>query len=217
MKLWHLFWIALALAIVGWASSRVEAASPVAVCGLSGTSGQSNCIIPNSDGSIPTSPVSGTTGDVNLKQVGGVATKTGAGTAAGVQRVELPTDGTGKVGLNAGSAVIGKVGIDQTTPGTTNAVEIGPYSYSRKTADGQVKATAGFVHTICLAPTTATPTAGLVTLYDSAAESGTIVFSSWFFATTNAECATLDVTMGTGIFVGYDATVTNMSVTVSYR
>jgi hypothetical protein len=35
--------------------------------------------------------------------------KSGAGTAAGSLRVELPTDGTGKVGLNAGTAEVGKV------------------------------------------------------------------------------------------------------------
>ena len=47
----------------------------------------------------------------------------GHGTAAAALRVELPTDGTGVVGLNAGSNLIGNVGIDQTTPGTTNAVQ----------------------------------------------------------------------------------------------
>lgn len=48
---------------------------------------------------------------------------TGSGTATGALRVELPTNGTGVVGLNAGSQIIGKVGIDQTTPGTTNFVQ----------------------------------------------------------------------------------------------
>lgn len=64
------------------------------------------------------------TQDVNLKQVNGGTVDTGHGTATGAQRVELPTDGTGVVGLNAGTAIIGKVGIDQTTPGTTNAVAL---------------------------------------------------------------------------------------------
>lgn len=49
----------------------------------------------------------------------------GHGTAAKSLRVELPTDGTGVVGLNAGSNLVGKVGIDQTTPGTTDAVSVG--------------------------------------------------------------------------------------------
>lgn len=64
----------------------------------------------------------GGTEDVNIAQVAGATVATGHGTAAGALRVELPTDGTGVVGLNAGSAIIGKVGIDQTTPGTTNLV-----------------------------------------------------------------------------------------------
>jgi hypothetical protein len=38
--------------------------------------------------------------------------------------VELPTDGTGVVGLNAGSNLVGKVGIDQGTPGTSNGVQV---------------------------------------------------------------------------------------------
>jgi hypothetical protein len=63
---------------------------------------------------------------VNLNQVGGTAVATGHGTAAGALRVELPTDGTGVVGLAAGASVVGKVGIDQTTPGTTNGVAVAP-------------------------------------------------------------------------------------------
>jgi hypothetical protein len=49
----------------------------------------------------------------------------GHGTAAKSLRVELPTDGTGVVGLNAGTNLVGKFGIDQTTPGTTNNVSLG--------------------------------------------------------------------------------------------
>lgn len=67
---------------------------------------------------------SGTQQDVNLKQVGGATTQTGHGTAAGVLRVELPSDGTGLVGLNAGINIVGSVRIDQTTPGTTNGVQV---------------------------------------------------------------------------------------------
>lgn len=65
------------------------------------------------------------TGDVNLTQVAGASVATGHGTAAGAIRVELPTDGTGVVGLNAGTAIVGKFGVDQTTPGTTNLVAAG--------------------------------------------------------------------------------------------
>jgi|GEM_PF-2495636 hypothetical protein len=53
----------------------------------------------------------------------GTTPVTGSGTATGALRVELPTNGTGVVGLNAGSNIVGRVGIDQTTPGTTNFVQ----------------------------------------------------------------------------------------------
>lgn len=91
------------------------------------------------------------------------------------------------------------------------------FSYSRKTADGQVKASAGFVHTVTISPTTATPTAGLLTIYDNTAESGTIIFSEWVSATAPAHTVILNVTASTGIYVGYDATLANVSCTVSYR
>lgn len=61
---------------------------------------------------------------INLAQVGGASTAVGHGVAATALRVELPTDGTGVVGLISGTALIGKVGIDQTTVGTTNGVSI---------------------------------------------------------------------------------------------
>lgn len=61
----------------------------------------------------------------NITQFAGVNAASGSGTAAGALRVELPTNGTGVVGLNAGAAIVGKVGIDQTTPGTTNKVTVG--------------------------------------------------------------------------------------------
>lgn len=43
-------------------------------------------------------------------------------TGLGTQRVTLSSDSTGQVKLTTGAALVGKVGIDQTTPGTTNAV-----------------------------------------------------------------------------------------------
>jgi hypothetical protein len=89
--------------------------------------------------------------------------------------------------------------------------------YSRKTADGQVSATPAFLHTVSIAPITATPTAGLVTIYDNAAETGTAVFSEWVFATTPGHTITLDVQCDNGIYVGYDAALANVSVTVGYH
>lgn len=95
--------------------------------------------------------------------------------------------------------------------------EPGPFAYGRVTADGQIKASAGFIHTITIAPLTATPTAGLVTVYDSLTETGTVVFSSWVFATAVAHTVTLNVPCATGIYVGFDGTLANVGITVSYR
>lgn len=90
------------------------------------------------------------------------------------------------------------------------------YRYSRKTADGQVKASPGFLHTVTVAPLTATPTAGLLSIYDSATESGAVVYSEWVFATAVGHSITLDVYCDKGIYVGFDGTLANVSVTVGY-
>lgn len=68
----------------------------------------------------------------DITKVAGAAIAQGHGTAATAVRVELPTDGTGVVGLAAGAALVGKVGIDQTTPGTTNNVTVSgnPVTYT---------------------------------------------------------------------------------------
>lgn len=89
--------------------------------------------------------------------------------------------------------------------------------YSRKTGDGQVKATAGYLHTVTIAPTTATPTAGLLSIYDSTTETGTVVYSEWIFATTPGHTVHLNVHCNNGIYVGYDAALANVSCTVAYQ
>ena len=73
---------------------------------------------------IATASLDTTAAAVNVTQVAGAAISQGNGTAATAIRVALPTDGTGVVGLNAGTNLVGKVGIDQTTVGTTNAVSL---------------------------------------------------------------------------------------------
>lgn len=87
--------------------------------------------------SAPTTTVSGTvtvnqgtsntttqSWPMNVASFGSTAVSTGAGAGgAGIPRVTVSNDST--VGLVAGSAIVGKVGIDQTTPGTTNLVSAG--------------------------------------------------------------------------------------------
>lgn len=58
----------------------------------------------------------------DITKVAGSAISQGHGTAATAIRVELPTDGTGVVGLNAGTQKIGVTTTDQTTHGTTDLV-----------------------------------------------------------------------------------------------
>jgi len=88
--------------------------------------------------------------------------------------------------------------------------------YTRVTADGLVRTGAGKLHTISIAPTTATPTAGLISVYDSLTEANTVIFSEWIFATTPGHTIELDCNVSTGIYVGYN-TVDNVSVTVTHR
>lgn len=95
--------------------------------------------------------------------------------------------------------------------------EIGPYQYSRATADKQIKAGSGFVHSITIAGLTATPTAGLMTVYDSLSETGTVIYAEWVFATVVGHTVVLDVPFTTGLYVGFDATLANAQATVSYR
>lgn len=60
---------------------------------------------------------------IDNTSIAGTALAVNNGTAsAGTQRVTIASDSTGQVALAAGTALVGKVGIDQTTPGTTNAV-----------------------------------------------------------------------------------------------
>jgi len=88
---------------------------------------------------------------------------------------------------------------------------------TRITSEGLIRTGNGVLHTISIAPTTATPTAGLLTVYDNTAESGTAIYSEWVFATTVGHTITLDCNVNIGIYVGYDATLANASCTVTHR
>lgn len=151
-----------------------------------------------------------------------------SGNLTGLQTLEATANKTGTTVLAAGLMAQ----LDDTAPtaitenqfgnvrmNTVRALyhENGPYLYSRATGDTQVKASAGFIHSVSIAPLTATPTAGLLTIYDNTAESGTIIYSEWIFATTPGHSILLDVPTTTGIYVGFDATLANVQASVSYR
>ena len=88
---------------------------------------------------------------------------------------------------------------------------------TRVTADGLVRTGGGKLYSISIAPTTATPTAGLLTVYDSLSETGTIIYSEWVFATTPGHSILLDYDVKTGIYVGYDGTLASVSCSVAHR
>lgn len=113
------------------------------------------------------------------------AAAVGHGTAATALRMELPTDGTGVVGLNAGANVIGKTSTDTTTPDVTNLV-------STKIS------VANFVSgTATQTSTTSTSLVGLVAAkslyitswncYNSGATASTILFQDGSGGTTLAQ------------------------------
>lgn len=88
--------------------------------------------------------------------------------------------------------------------------------YSRKTADGQVTAKPAALRTVAVSALTATPTAGLLSIYDSTTETGTVVYSEWVFATVSGHSVPLNVACDNGIYVGFDGTLANVAVTVAY-
>lgn len=90
------------------------------------------------------------------------------------------------------------------------------YSGTKVTADGQIKASGGFVHAVTLSPT-GVVTAGTITLYDNTAESGTQKLQLYIPTTLQPVTLICDFTCATGIYVGYDGTIANVSVTVSWR
>jgi len=112
---------------------------------------------------------------------------------------------------------------EQYTPGyedNTNNKAVVEHRYSPSallTADGQVKASAGFIHTVTFSCDDAAPTAGTITIYDNTAESGTEIMS-WTLTTAvfNPTTITLDCTCATGIYVGFTTTA-DVNVLVTYR
>lgn len=100
--------------------------------------------------------------------------------------------------------------------GDSGAVRNNPahYTYTRLTADGQVKSVAGFLHTVNLAAT-GVVTGGVLTLYDNPAETGTPLFSVLVPTSLSALTLTFDCQLVNGLYVGYDATLANVQVTTS--
>lgn len=103
---------------------------------------------------------------------------------------------------------------------TNNVLRVeGQFTHAgNKTADTQVKASAGYVHNLVCIGTDAAATAGTIILYDNTAESGTVVMSWAVQAAAYAQPVVfpLDVVMATGIYLGFTTTA-DVTCTVSYR
>ena len=85
------------------------------------------------------------------------------------------------------------------------------------TGDTQVKAAAGFVHTITIAPSDILPTAGSLDIYDNTSAAGTKIFSMYIQAAVFYPfTVTLDVSCANGIYVDFTTTA-DVNAFVSYR
>jgi len=84
-------------------------------------------------------------------------------------------------------------------------------------ADAQVKAGAGFLHTITFSQNDAAPTAGTLIVYDSLTETGTILFNHTFTTLVfNPFSIILDVSFATGLYFGFTTTA-DVNVVCSFR
>jgi hypothetical protein len=111
---------------------------------------------------VKVDPSGGGTGPVNVVQFGGNNVVTGTGASGnGIPRVTVSNDST--VGLVAGSAIIGKVGIDQTTPGTTNGVQVNAALPAGANTIGAVTQASG-PWTVTGSGTAGTAASGVVTI-----------------------------------------------------
>ena len=108
---------------------------------------------------------------------------------------------------------------DQTNTVCKTETQMSGVPCSAATADTQCKATSGFVNTVTFSQASlAAPVAGVVTIYDSATEAGTVIWSGYFsVAVLVPFTITLNRVAATGIYLGYDATLTGVKTSVSYR
>lgn len=91
------------------------------------------------------------------------------------------------------------------------------YSFTRLATDGQVKAGAGFLHTLTFACADAAPTAGSIIVYDSLTETGTVIYSETFDTTAfRGFSVVLDVSFSTGLYIGFTTTA-DVGCTASWR
>lgn len=150
--------IALVLCAGTAAVAQVDFNTPTSSINARGTiamilNGSSQAVPVSSSNPVPisgtiTSTPSGTQA-VNLTQTNGAAVPLGSGTAAGALRVELPTNGTGVVGLNAGTNNIGNVGLIGPYPTGATAITAASGTAANANAVATLAAAVGKTTYIC--------------------------------------------------------------------
>lgn len=92
-------------------------------------------------------------------------------------------------------------------------------STASQTADASVASGASTLVSVTISQTAAAaPTAGVLTIYDNTAESGTVLFTTYISTSVIVPYTlTLNKTAGTGIYAGFDATLAGVTVNIGYR
>lgn len=101
---------------------------------------------------------------------------------------------------------------DSTSPLVTREA---PGKVVTRTTEGQISNKAGRLERLIISPTVTAPTAGLLTIYDSLTETGTVLFSTFVRATDTPVSIHLGIPYATGLFAGFDASLANVRVTAT--
>jgi hypothetical protein len=135
-----------------------------------------------------------------------------------VPNAELPGSDVDLVSVGGAALVLGQALAAGSLPVVPASDYYPPsYLYSRKVADGQVKASAGTLNSMVISPT-GVVVAGVLTIYDNAAETGTVLFSVALPVTTFTTIVIpLNIAFANGLYCGFDATLANVQVLFSYR
>jgi hypothetical protein len=207
------------------ADGATAVGNPVQVGGVDG-SGNAQAILTDTGGRIVTIG-SGTTGAAVPAGATFIGVQSGGGNLNGALAAVDGANTTG-TGILSGALLAQFDDVSPTTPTENRFANLrmtvnralmvdSVYAYGRATADTQIKGSAGFIHSITIAPT-GSVTAGVLTVYDSLSETGTVIFSVALPITSFTPFnVVLDVTATTGIYVAFDATLANVQATVSYR
>jgi hypothetical protein len=155
--------------------------------------------------------------------LGVMITETNAGNKARVLRPNGDGLSTGAyaLGVNASTYALGPDGSwdrlrssGNTAGSGLGALMVSPtgHAHNSVTADEQILSAAGKLHTITVHDVT---TGGVLTVYDNTAESGTVIATLTLAAGEGFVTLHYDVHCGTGLYMGYDASLAG-AFTVSY-